>query len=185
MSMLDSQNAVHLAAMAAGLKRRHQIITSQMQGTSMGATLPSGAHIRIQCAYEASYRPGDIVVFILGTRLIAHRVIACGGFWKKRQVVITRGDALLLPDPPVPLEAVLGTVTAVQEATQWCEPGGAPACTPGWRLAATLTLIGTRLALTCGVPLAQRFVLSLRWGGVLLRRCRTVLRRHGSHGIQL
>ena len=60
-------------------------------------------------ARRAGAGPGDIVVFLdAGVRLTAHRVLAC---WRGN--LLTKGDARLLPDPPLPASAVVAVAVAV------------------------------------------------------------------------
>jgi hypothetical protein len=83
----------------------------------MADAIPRGARIRIVFD-DASPRAGDVVAFLSGDRVVAHRVIArCG---RAGTMLLTRGDARLLCDAPVPSDAVLGRVTE-------CDPGS------GWR----------------------------------------------------
>jgi len=54
------------------------------------------------CAADLA-EPGDVVLFRRAGRLVVHRVLACSA-----DGVLTQGDALAQPDPPVDPSDVLG-----------------------------------------------------------------------------
>jgi len=55
------------------------------------------------------YRPGDVVLYIRNGRLFVHRLVEMAG-----EAVVTRGDALLGPDPPVRAGDLLGRVVSIE-----------------------------------------------------------------------
>ena len=57
--------------------------------------------------------PGDIVVALLGSQLVSHRLVDISN-----GMAITKGDASGRLDPPVPLTALLGRVVEVQRKRQ-------------------------------------------------------------------
>ncbi len=97
-------------------------------------------------------RLGDLVLFQREGRFFAHRVVGamqmpiddcqltiddCGlpmadGRPPTRAFLVTRGDRLLRPDPPVPPDEVLGRVTLIHRGGRRIVPG----LTPWRRLAA-------------------------------------------------
>lgn len=102
------------AMAAARLFRGAQgTLDSEVSGVSMGEVIPHGAFIRIAADPEAC-RVGEVVAFFAGGRSVVHRVR-----WMRRGWVITQGDAMLLPDAPVPREALLGRVIAVRTEGDW------------------------------------------------------------------
>ena len=103
-----------LLAFAALLGRSGKVIESEISGTSMGSTLPSGRRIRIRPLSIEEYRCGQVVAFVAGTRLFAHRIIYCS-----RQGVLTRGDSHSWCDLPVPFDAILGVVSECQVNGEW------------------------------------------------------------------
>ena len=104
-----------LVAFATLLGRSGKIIESEISGTSMGSTLPAGRRIRIQPLPFNSCRPGQVVAFVSGNKVFAHRIVCC-----TRQGALTRGDNRALCDLPVPTRAILGLVTESQLDGQWC-----------------------------------------------------------------
>lgn len=95
-----------LLAFGTLLARSGKIIESEISGTSMGRTLPAGTRIRIQPLPAGNYGIGQIVAFVRGSTIFAHRIA-----YRTKQGVLTRGDNHSWCDLPVPLDAVLGLVT--------------------------------------------------------------------------
>jgi hypothetical protein len=65
--------------------------------------------------------PGDIVLFTLDGRLVAHRVVERvsdqgSSYW------ITRGDSLSCNDPPVSQDQLLGRISAIQRGNRRLVP---------------------------------------------------------------
>jgi hypothetical protein len=103
-----------LLAFGALLGRSGRIIESEISGTSMGDTLPSGCRIRI-CALPAEeYRAGQVVAFLTGRTICAHRIVH-----RTRQGVLTRGDSQSWCDIPIPLSAILGIVSGRTVNGKW------------------------------------------------------------------
>lgn len=138
-----------LSAIAALLKHTHAHVESQVQGGSMGATLPPGARIRLSCRETADYRTDDVIVYVQGSGLVAHRLVGRGRRGRARGYFITRGDASATCDPPVPIERAVGLVTGWRraDAEAW-QPVGPPT-TRSWPSALIATIshaaIGTLL----------------------------------------
>ena len=76
-----------------------------INGRSMGATLADGAMARVSLQAGGSCAGGDVVLFRQGGTVVAHRVVR-----RTAGYLMTRGDARIAPDPPVPLERVIGRV---------------------------------------------------------------------------
>jgi len=91
---------------------------------------------------------GDIVLFAREGRLFAHRVVSSAGQHGGGRLV-TRGDALRAPDPPVTPAELLGRVCLILRAGKWTAPR------------AGLSL--------CGFLLAALVSRSARVAGLLLR----------------
>ncbi len=93
----------------AGEKRTIEI---PIYGPSMGSALPDGTIAQIEITRAAACREGDVVVFLDDNVVVAHRLvrqISRGG----QKFVITRGDARIVPDKPLPATCVLGRVIGV------------------------------------------------------------------------
>jgi hypothetical protein len=117
-----------LHAVAHLLKQSRADVESQITGTSMCPTLPAGSLIRIACTNSPDPKAGDIVAFFRGDRLTAHRVVSRGRGARGGEHVITRGDAVAVCDPPTPLAAMIGHVTAWRPTSRdpWAAVGPAP-----------------------------------------------------------
>ena len=80
-------------------------------GGSMFPWIRSGDILQINPA--RTYSVGDILLCTRGNDWVAHRVHS---IVKRRSPthLVTRGDALALPDPPVSIDAVLGRVDVIE-----------------------------------------------------------------------
>jgi hypothetical protein len=134
-------------------------------GHSMGHALTDGAVARVALDRRAP-SVGDVVVFWQDQRLIAHRVVYLGRQARAAGHLITRGDARIAPDPPVPIERVLGRITSLTTSADASPP--APARVGSWpaRCARATLGLATALALHVSPALAGRltalFVLAER-----------------------
>lgn len=85
----------------------------RLHGSSMQPTFPVDCEIEIAPLPAAGPRLGDVLVFMSGDALIAHRLVRrTDTHW------ITQGDGRLAPDPPLRPEQVLGQVAAASHAGQ-------------------------------------------------------------------
>ena len=107
-------NGDQLLAFGVLLGRSAKIIESEIAGSSMGSTLPPGSRIRIRPLSFSEYRAGQVVAFVSGDRIFAHRIIFRG-----REGVLTRGDNHFCCDLPVPSRAILGEVTEYLLGGEW------------------------------------------------------------------
>ena len=90
-----------------------------LRGASMRPTLPVACEIEIVPA-PAHVTLGNLIVFVQGDALIAHRLVrrAAPGW-------IAHGDGRLTPDRPLRPEQVLGVVTAAYQDGRRIWPGPA------------------------------------------------------------
>jgi hypothetical protein len=103
-----------LRAFGTLLGRAGKVIESEVSGTSMGNTLPSGRHIRIVPLPVQAYRAGQVVAYFVGSTVFAHRIVFCS-----RAGVLTRGDSHNWCDLPIAWSAILGVVSEHFVAGQW------------------------------------------------------------------
>src|SRR5215469_3833266 len=103
-----------LLAFGALLGRSGKIIESVICGTSMGSTLPTGCQIRIHPLSVSDYHAGQVVAFVSGGAIFAHRIV-----YRSGHGVLTRGDSRSLCDLPVPFDTVLGVVTEYLLDGEW------------------------------------------------------------------
>ena len=107
-----------ILTVASGLRGPDRTLESTVFGASMGWTIPEGSRIRIDLEAQRRYRPGEVIAYVASQNVIVHRVVHSP---RRRpgDYVLTRGDAEMLPDPPVGSDRVLGAVTAVQRDGDW------------------------------------------------------------------
>ena len=102
-------------SLAAEVLSRQGNFTMKAFGTSMLPALWPGDLVVIQsCRFEDA-QPGDIVLYSRAGRFFLHRVISKDSIGGNEQL-ITRGDSMPAPDPPVRPDKVLGTVMQVGHA---------------------------------------------------------------------
>jgi hypothetical protein len=92
-------------------------VESDIQGSSMGATIPDGSRIRIRARGEESFRPGQIVACLENGFLFAHRVVHV-----RKDAIITQGDGWILCDPPLRTSQVVGEVISRRVGDAWVAP---------------------------------------------------------------
>jgi hypothetical protein len=103
---------VLLALLHEALSREGRFLWP-LYGPSMQPTFPVDCAIEIVPLPSAGPGLGDVLVFLNGDTLIAHRLVGRSGtHW------ITQGDGRLAPDPPLRAEQVLGRVAAASHAGQ-------------------------------------------------------------------
>ena len=79
-------------------------------GGSMRPTIPRGALVRIGPIPGRGVTAGDVVLALAGDgEPVLHRVIAV-----RHDSILTRGDASINVDPPIPFERVIGVATHVR-----------------------------------------------------------------------
>jgi signal peptidase I len=104
-------------------------------GSSMLPTIRPGDVLEVHRESMGGISIGDVVVFEREARLVTHRVVE--KLTKpERTLLITRGDALRAPDPPVSPEELLGRVTAILRGGRRLDPRLTPwARVASWFLA--------------------------------------------------
>src|SRR5947208_2795752 len=103
----------------------------RVTGTSMLPSIWPGDILEVRRVSLPEIVPGQLVLVERLGRFRAHRVerkVEREG----RTLLVTRGDRLLWPDPPVPTDNVLGRVTLIHRGSSRIVPG----LTPWSRLAA-------------------------------------------------
>jgi hypothetical protein len=87
-----------------------------LQGNSMIPTLPLSCEIEVT-PLQLPVRLGEVIIFVDGDTLIAHRLVArAHGYW------IAQGDNRLAPDRPLRPDQVLGRVSAAYQDGRRCWP---------------------------------------------------------------
>ncbi|MGH9459416.1 MAG: hypothetical protein ACRD2J_17415 [Thermoanaerobaculia bacterium] len=92
-----------LAAIAKVWKERRETIVARFGGRSMLPTISSETDLELACGDLP--RAGEVVAYEFRDQLVVHRVLAV-----RHGVMLTRGDAAIVPDSPVLTSRVLGVV---------------------------------------------------------------------------
>ena len=100
-----------LAALCTLWQAEGREIWITLQGGSMSPTILPGTRVRLHC-HQQTPALGDIVACRSGGLLVIHRLIKIAGPPDDPQLICL-GDGNILPDSPVPLTSLVGTVTAV------------------------------------------------------------------------
>lgn len=154
--MTESPTTDQELALAPLLKRAGAVIESEIRGRSMGDTLAPGTRIRIRCGTGLDYPEGTVIAFVGGRGLVGHRVVGRGRDRRGEMLLLARGDASLVCDPPVEPKRILGEVIEWQDGEAWRPlPPAPPNGFPG-RSIASGTLLLVRLALAVDARLATR-----------------------------
>jgi len=104
-------------------------------GTSMLPSIRPGDMLEVHRQGMEAILPGDVVLFLRNGGFAAHRVMEKAGE-PDRTLLITRGDALRVPDSPVSPEELLGRVTAILRGGRRLDPRLTPwARVASWFLA--------------------------------------------------
>jgi hypothetical protein len=174
----EGLSGIQLEAIATIWKRERRELAARFGGSSMEPTIPPGAEVLLQCGVLPA--PGEIAAFILGDRIMVHRVVTRSpvrGPW-----LLTRGDASAIPDPPIAETAVIGTVVRVRRGDRFVKPASPPTSF-GRRLALTLCLLGLRVRRPAGERLIELLWVLRRWLVLAPRaaagQIRSALARHG------
>jgi hypothetical protein len=127
-------------------------VECRIRGASMEAAIPRGSRIRITFSRQ-QHRVGDVVAFMIGERIVVHRIVH-----RARRYLLTRGDAMLLPDPPIESAAVLGAVDTIDSGSGWRQPAAQSLPPRRDRLLAFVVLMSGSLLLKLDADLARRFI---------------------------
>jgi len=106
-------------------KRSGQPVESELRGASMGLAIPDGSRIRIVYSEGFTWRKGQVVVFLAGSRVMVHRVMHVGRRGPARRFLITQGDGNWICDPPVRIDTIAGRVEEFRVDDQWQDVGPA------------------------------------------------------------
>jgi hypothetical protein len=107
-----------LLAISSLLRNGALEIETHIHGGSMGSVLPDGSQVRIRLGAVKSFVPGQIVTYAAKDRLVAHRLVQEVSS-QDNHFVITRGDATICCDAPVPVRSVVGIVTESRSHGAW------------------------------------------------------------------
>ncbi|MBZ5681370.1 MAG: S24/S26 family peptidase [Acidobacteriia bacterium] len=124
--MTEFQNAApdpaHLlkCELAREVLRSSGTLRLRVTGWSMLPTVMPGDTLIVDRAGGGVSR-GDIVLFARDQRLFAHRVVSTSA--SDQNFIITQGDGMPRPDPPVAASELLGRVSFIVRNGRYIEPG--------------------------------------------------------------
>jgi hypothetical protein len=120
-SVFDSER---LLALSRLLRKGSPEFEFFLQGKSMGPSLPDGSRIRVRLVADHQFTVGQVLTCVAQDRVVAHRLVRSVKSGSK-EYLITRGDATVCCDWPVPSASVLGIVIGFCTSEVW-EPVGLP-----------------------------------------------------------
>jgi hypothetical protein len=112
--------AAELDAVIALWRRTQRPLEARFTGSSMEPAIPSGSTLRLLCG--APLQVGQVAAFVRDGHVIVHRLVA-----RHASSWLARGDALTIPDPPLPLETPFARAVAVLQGGSWIETPAHPA----------------------------------------------------------
>ena len=121
-SLLQADPA-RVLLLVANLRGPGRSIESTVRGMSMHGCLAPGDHIRIEIEQQRQYASGTVIAFLVGDALVVHRVVHRGRAGTAAGLVLTCGDAPIVPDQPVSQDQILGRVSGVFQNGGWIGPG--------------------------------------------------------------
>jgi signal peptidase I len=104
-----SINANLIASVAAEVIRRGKNVRLLVRGTCMIPTLASGDRVVMAPTTPENIRVGDVV--LVNDRRFIHRVVRID---RDAGLIVTKADNFREEDPPVRIEAVIGTVVDIE-----------------------------------------------------------------------
>jgi hypothetical protein len=172
-----------LARLRELTRRSTAVIHSDLRGTSMGSAMPDGARIRIRSGPGQVRGQGQVIAFLAGSRVMAHRIVYEGRRLRARDFVLTQGDGNWLCDPPVDRSTILGEVEAFSTGGEWrtIDPPRMPLHR---RMIAGTSQVLMRLLLECDPALAIWISRPMSWVRLLLLRVLSRLRRYRANHVR-
>jgi hypothetical protein len=108
---MESLSAAEIDAVGVLWKRQGRRFVTSFSGTSMLPSIEPGQPVTVCCGEEPMV--GDVAVFRYSDQVGVHRVVLRANDW-----LLTWGDNNPLPDDPVPLARVIGTIREVPPPAQ-------------------------------------------------------------------
>jgi hypothetical protein len=132
-----------------------------LQGGSMRPILPDGSKIRVRPAADEQFMVGQVLTYVVKDRMVAHRLVRSVKS-RSKEYLITRGDATVCCDWPVPATSVVGIVIGFSTRESWQSVGQPPERSFGFRWLAFLisSLIASilRVSPSAAVWTAKRII---------------------------
>jgi signal peptidase I len=132
--VFDSERLLAFSGLLGMSSREFEFV---LQGKSMRPILPDGSKIRVRLAADDQFMVGQVLTYVAKDRVVTHRLVRSVKSGSK-SYLITRGDATVCCDWPVPATSVLGTVIGFSTDGFWQSVGPPPARSFGFRWLAFL-----------------------------------------------
>jgi hypothetical protein len=110
-SSIYAQDQTCKCALAGEVLQRFGRLRLRATGTSMLPSIWPGDVVTIHSSRFSEVSGGDLVLFFRNGRFFVHRVLEVSG-----NSLLTRGDSVLGPDPPVSPDELLGRVVSISAA---------------------------------------------------------------------
>ena len=121
-SVFDSERLLAFSSLLGKNSREFEFV---LHGKSMGPVLPDGSKIRVRLAADDQFTVGQVLTWVAKDRVVAHRLVRSVKSGNK-EYLITRGDATVCCDWPVPATSLLGIVIGFSIPGVWQPVGPAP-----------------------------------------------------------
>jgi signal peptidase I len=121
--VLDDAHALK-CELAGEVLRSSGALRLRVTGWSMLPTVMPGDTLVIEHISSDAVSEGDIVLFVRDRRFFVHRVVTKGQ--PHHAAILTCGDAMPAPDPPMPGSDLLGKVTFILRNGKCIEPARSP-----------------------------------------------------------
>ncbi len=109
-----NENPHIFAEVSADLLRRGQTVRFRPQGYSMYPMIRDGDIIEVAPIQATSVKTGEVILYAVGSRVLAHRVLAIKGSEAEETIFRLQGDAHHVGDETVRADQILGHVVAVE-----------------------------------------------------------------------
>jgi signal peptidase I len=119
---LDQELSACATALIEESVRKFGEARIRVTGSSMFPAIRPGDFVTVHRLEPAQVSIGEVVLFIREHRLILHRALGWKLSAEGGRTMITRGDSLPYPDPPVSPDELLGCVTAIRRGRRLLTP---------------------------------------------------------------
>jgi hypothetical protein len=126
MTAPERPSTAAIASAARMILRTGRSFETRIRGSSMGSAIRDGDRIRIEAVAAAALLAGDVVAFVRGDEIVAHRLVHRVRSARRPERLMTLGDGNYFPDDAFDPDALLGRIAAVDAGDGWRDvPSGA------------------------------------------------------------
>ena len=132
--MFDGERLLAFSGLLGMSSREFEFL---LEGRSMRPMLPDGSNIRVRLVADDQFTVGQVLTYVVKDRMVTHRLVRSVKSGSK-EYLITRGDATICCDWPVPATSVVGIVIGFSTHGLWQSVGQPPKRSFGFRWLAFL-----------------------------------------------